>query len=116
MIKQLILDSGVRNMNNEEEDIEIVFNPEAAKLSFFKTIVLLVVILLPLLLIYWLQEILRPLFGVPSPLSQFYLSMFVVLIGWYVFALGILLPWVSRRIDAFIESNAHPSNDVELDD
>ena len=90
-------------MNNEEEDIQIAFNPEAAKLLFVKTIVLLVVVFLPLLLIYWFQEILRPWFGDPTPLSPVYLGMFILLIGWYVLGLGILLPWAGRRIDAFIE-------------
>jgi hypothetical protein len=101
-------------MNNEEEDTRIVFDPDAAKMLFLKTIALLIAILLPLLLIYWFQGILRPLLGDPSPLSPVYLSMFVLLIGWYVFAIGILLPWVSRHIDAFIEIKAHPIN--ELDD
>ena len=102
-------------MNNEEEDIHIVFNPEAAKLLCFKTIVLLTVIFLPLLLIYWSQEILRSLFGDPSPLSPVYLSLFVLLIGWYIFGLGVFLPWAGKRIDAFIESDAHQSSNSELD-
>ncbi len=103
-------------MNSEEDDMQIGFNPEAAKLLFFKTIALLIVVLLPLLLIYWSQEMLRPLYGDPTPLSPVYLSMFVLLLGWYVFGLGILLPWVGRRIDAFIERGAHLSNDSELDE
>ncbi|MHA2360008.1 MAG: hypothetical protein ACXAB5_07025 [Candidatus Thorarchaeota archaeon] len=100
-------------MNNEEEDMQIVFKPEAAKLQCFKTIALFVVIFLPLLLIYWFQEILRPLYGNPTPLAPVYLGMFVLLIGWYVFGFGILLPWASRRIDAFMESRSHRNKDSE---
>ncbi|MFX1368667.1 MAG: hypothetical protein ACFFAY_08730 [Promethearchaeota archaeon] len=103
-------------MNSEEDDMQIAFNPEAAKLLFLKAIALSIVALLPLLLISWFQETLRPLYGDPTPLSPVYLGMFVLLIGWYVLGLGILLPRVGRRIDAFIERGAHPSNDSELDE
>lgn len=103
-------------MNDEEDEMQIVFRPEAAKLLCLKTVALLVVVLLPLLLIYWFQEILRQWFGDPTPLSPVYLSMFVLLIGGYVFGLGILLPRAGRRIDALIERKAHRNNDSELDD
>ena len=43
MIKKLLLDLDVRTMNSEEEDIQIIFNPEAAQSLFFKIIVLLAV-------------------------------------------------------------------------
>ena len=90
-------------MNNEEDEMQIVFKPEAARLLCLKTVALLMVVLLPLLILSWFQEILRPWFGDPPPLSPVYLGMFILLIGWYVFGLGILLPWAGRRIDAFIE-------------
>jgi hypothetical protein len=102
MIKKLVNVSDVRSMNNEEEEIQIVFNTEAAKLLFFKIIILLAVVSLPILLLYWLQETLHPWFGDPSPLSPVYLSLFILLIGWYVFGLGILLPWAGRRINELI--------------
>lgn len=115
MIKKLLLDLDVKPMNSEEEDIQIVFNPEAAKSLGFKIIVLLAVFSLPLIFIYWFQEILRPLYGDPTPLSPVYLSLFALLIGCWVFGFGILLPWAGKRIDVFIESKAHRNNDSELD-
>jgi hypothetical protein len=115
MIKKLVLDSDVRTMNNEEEDIQIVFNPDAAQSLCYKTIVILAVFSLPLLLIYWLQEILRPRFGDPSPFSPVYLSLFALLVGCWVFGFGIFLPWAVRRIDVIIESKAHHNNDSEIE-
>ncbi len=102
-------------MNSEEEDIQIVFNPEAAKSLGLKIIVMLAVLFLPILLIYWFQEILRPLYGDPTPLSPVYLSLFALFVGCWVFGFGIFLPWAGRRIDAFIESKTHYNNDSELD-
>jgi len=115
MIKKPVLDSDVGTMNNEEEDIPIAFNPEAVQSVCFKTIVILVVFSLPILLIYWLQEILRPRFGDPIPLSPIYLSLFALLVGCWVFGFGIFLPWAGKRIDVFIESKDHHNNDSELD-
>ncbi len=116
MIKKVVLDSDVRYLNNKEEDMQVVFKPKAAKLLCFKTIALFIVVFLPLLLIYWFQEILRPLFGDPTPLSPVYPGMFILLIGWYIFGFGVLLPWTSRRIDAFMESRAYRNNDSESHD
>ncbi|MHA2424500.1 MAG: hypothetical protein ACXAEF_06915 [Candidatus Thorarchaeota archaeon] len=103
-------------MNSEDEDIQVTFNPEAAKLLCFKTILLMVVVFLPLLFIYWFQELLTPWFGDPSPQSPVYLSIVALLIGWYVFGLGIFLPWAGRRIDVVTENKAQRNNDSELDD
>ncbi|MFX1482737.1 MAG: hypothetical protein ACFFCP_06050 [Promethearchaeota archaeon] len=100
-------------MNSEEEDTRIIFNPEAAKSLCFKTVALLAIIFLPLVFIYWFQGLLRPLFGAPSPFSTVYQIMFVLLIVWYVFGFGILLPLASRHIDVYLESRAHGDNDSE---
>ncbi len=115
MIKKLLIDLDVRTMNGEEEDIQIVFNPDAAKSLGLKIIVLLAVFSLPLIFIYWFQGILRPLYGDPTPLSPVYLSLFALLIGCWVFGFGILLPWAGKRIDAFIESGNHGNDDLKLD-
>jgi hypothetical protein len=102
-------------MNSDEEDIQIVFNPETAQSLCFKTIVILAVFSLPLLLIYWFQEILRPWFGDPSPLSPVYLILFILLIGCWGFGFGIFLPWAGKRIDVLLENKTHHNNDSESD-
>ena len=100
-------------MNSEEEDVRIIFNPEAAKKLALRIIALLVVVFLPLLIIIWSQETLSSWFGEPNPSSLPYLSIVVLLIGWYTFGLGILLPWTGKRIDVFIDRKAHRKNDSD---
>jgi hypothetical protein len=100
-------------MNSDEEDVQIIFKPDVAKKLAPRIIALFVVVFLPLLIIIWSQETLSSWFGEPTPSSLPYLSIIALLIGWYAFGLGILLPWTGKRIDVFIDRKAHRKNDSD---
>ncbi len=90
-------------MNDEDKEYRIIFKRDVAVNVLLKAVLLLMVLILPILVLAWTQDILAMFLGEPDPLKPAYLVGTALLLGWFVFGLAVVLPRAGVFIDQHVE-------------
>lgn len=87
---------------NTGDETAISVNTGAVVEFLLKTALICIVLLLPVVILYFSQGALYHLFGPPLPTSAPYLVLVAGLFLWYIIACFVLLPRSGRRIERYV--------------